>query len=110
MNTSQFHPYLLSHANTLDVVTQSVSMVSIMLAQYVYATNLNSEGSTGQATATVTFVGSNILLILIHARLVAAPLYAQLRLAVSRAKAVGNTVTRYARESISNESNQLDNL
>merc|ERR1712086_141402 len=75
--TARFRPYLQSQADTLDIVTQLVSLVSIMLAQYAYATTdaFSAEEKYGKAMATVMFVVSNTTLLVVHASLVAVPLW-----------------------------------
>ena len=59
-------------------------MISILLAQYVHATNHYSEGmsKTGKKLATLLFLGSNVVLTLVHLRFIGAPLFAKLRAAV----------------------------
>ena len=88
--TARFRPYLSSGANTLDITTQSVSLMSIMLAQYMHATSLRSEGVIARKSATLFFVGSNIALVLLHARLIVGPLLAKTRALVAKVRSVGN--------------------
>ena len=78
---ARFRPYILAEADTLDTVTQAVSMVSILLAQYVHATSNYSEGmsKTGKKVATVLFLVSNLVLTLAHVRFISAPLFAKVR-------------------------------
>ena len=86
---ARFRPYILAEADTLDTVTQAVSMVSILLAQYVHATSHYSEGmsNAGKKIATVLFLVSNVVLTLVHLRIISAPLFAKLRIAFSAAVA-----------------------
>ena len=71
-------------------------MVSILLAQYVHATqsSTQSEGSrkAGQRIATVLFLGSNLVLALVHLKLIGAPLFAKLRKALATAEALASKV------------------
>ena len=89
--TARFRPYLLGDANTLDITTQSVSLMSIMLAQYMHATSLRSEGAIARKLATLFFVGSNLALTLLHARLIAGPLLAEMQALVAKMRSVGNS-------------------
>ena len=59
-------------------------MISILLAQYVHATNHCSEGmsKTGKKLATLLFLGSNVVLTLVHLRFIGAPLFAKLQATV----------------------------
>ena len=68
---------LQSQADILDIVTQLVSMMSILVAQYVHTsqTTLGSEGGDARAFGTVMFVVSNTVLLVVHAVLVAVPLW-----------------------------------
>ena len=68
---------LQSQADTLDIVTQLVSMMSILVAQYVYASKLTygDEGGHARAAGTVIFAVSNMVLVVVHAALVAVPLW-----------------------------------
>ena len=52
-------------------------MMSILVAQYVYTSKLTygDEGGYARATGTVIFVVSNMVLLVVHAVLVAAPLW-----------------------------------
>ena len=85
--TSRFRPYLLEETNALDIATQSVSMVSIMMASYIHGTDTHSEGKTKRQAVTVIFVSSNLLLILLHMRHVAPPLLAKMRDAFAKVMA-----------------------
>ena len=87
MLNARFRPYILPQADTLDTITQAVSMVSILLAQYVHATNHYSDGMSraGKKLATLLFLGSNVVLTLVHLRFIGAPLFAKLRAAVCAA-------------------------
>ena len=66
-------------ADALDIVTQFVSLLSIILAQYVYIERYSyaaaSGGNNGKAVATVLFVGSNAVLLLVHLFLIGGPLW-----------------------------------
>merc|ERR1712086_122111 len=75
--TARFRPYLQSQADTLDIVTQLVSMMSILVAQYVHTSKMTygDEGRDARAVGTVMFVVSNTVLLLVHAGLVAVPLW-----------------------------------
>ena len=68
---------LQPQADTLDIVTQLVSMMSILVAQYVHTskTTYGSEGGDARAFGTVMFVVSNTVLLVAHAVLVAVPLW-----------------------------------
>ena len=68
---------LQSQADTLDISTQLVSLMSIMSAQYVATSKIpfGDEGDYGKAGATVLFVVSNTMLLAVHAALVAVPLW-----------------------------------
>ena len=68
---------LQSQADTLDIVTQLVSMMSILVAQYVHTskTTYGSEGGDARAFGTVMFVVSNTVLLVVHAVLVVVPLW-----------------------------------
>ena len=68
---------LQSQADTLDISTQLVSLMSIMSAQYVATSKIpfGDEGDYGKAGATVLFVVSNTMLLAVHAVLVAVPLW-----------------------------------
>ena len=68
---------LQSQADTLDIVTQLVSMMSILVAQYVHTSKntYGSEGGDARAFGTVMFVVSNTALLVVHAVLVAVPLW-----------------------------------
>ena len=68
---------LQSRTDTLDIATQLVSMVSILAAQYVHTskTTYGSEGDDARAFGTVMFVVSNTALLVVHAVLVAVPLW-----------------------------------
>ena len=80
---------LQSQADTLDIVTQLVSVLSIMLAQYAYATTdaFSAEERYGKAMATVMFVVSNTTLLVVHASLVAVPLWQQMSARCTSARA-----------------------
>ena len=86
---ARFRPYLLGKADTLEIKTQVVSMVSILLAQYVHAASHYSEGmsQTGKKIATVLFLVSNAVLTLAHLRIISAPMLAKLRGALVAAMA-----------------------
>ena len=88
LNT-RFRPYILTEADTLDTVTQAVSMVSILLAQYVHAASHCSEvmSQTAKKVATVLFLVSNVVLTLAHLRFISAPMFAKLREALVAAMA-----------------------
>ena len=77
---------LQAKADTLDIVTQSVSMVSILLAQYAQSTKyaFGTEGEDGNAVATFLFVSINLVLILVHLVLIAGPLKAKVQDAWSK--------------------------
>lgn len=66
-------------ADALDISTQFVSLLSIILAQYVYIERYSyaaaSGGNNGKAVATVLFVGSNAVLLLVHLVLIGGPLW-----------------------------------
>ena len=67
---------LQSQVDNLDIVTQLVSMMSILVAQYVYIQGFyGSEGDDARAAGTVMFVVSNTVLLIVHAVLVAVPLW-----------------------------------
>ena len=68
---------LQSQADTLDIVTQLVSMMSILVAQYVYTSKLTygDEGGYARAAGTVMFAVSNTVLLVVHAVMVAVPLW-----------------------------------
>ena len=89
MLNARFRPYLLAKADTLDTITQGVSMVSTLLAQYVHAASHYGEGmsNTGKKIATVLFLVSNVVLTLAHVRIISAPLFAKLREAFAAAMA-----------------------
>ena len=82
--TSRFRPYLLSEADTLDVVTQSVSISSISLAWYVYTLDdsTNEQEEQGKAVATVLFTALNAGLLCFHLYIIAIPFWRSLRSAV----------------------------
>ena len=63
--------------DTLDIVTQLVSMMSILVAQYVHTSKLayGDEGRDVRAVGTVMFAVSNTVLLVVHAALVAVPLW-----------------------------------
>ena len=96
---ARFRPYICSKADTLDTITQAVSMVSILLAQYVEATSNYSDGmsNAGKKIATVLFLLSNVVLTLAHLRIISAPLFAKLRrafaAAVACARGIGSAET-----------------
>jgi hypothetical protein len=75
--TARFRPYLQSQADTLDIVTQLVSMMSILVAQYVHTSKMTygDEGREARAVGTVMFAVSNTVLLVVHAFLVAVPLW-----------------------------------
>ena len=54
-------------------------MLSILLSQYVHGMSLQSEGENSCHVATVLFLVSNILLLVVHLRLICTPLLIQLR-------------------------------
>ena len=68
---------LQSRVDTLDIGTQFVSMVSILVAQYVHTskTTYGSDEGFHRAFGTVMFVVSNTVLLVVHAVLVAVPLW-----------------------------------
>ena len=68
---------LQSRVDTLDIVTQLVSMLSILLAQYAQTSKImyGDEREYGKAVATVMFVLSNTVLLAVHAVLVVVPLW-----------------------------------
>ena len=68
---------LQSQADTLDIITQLVSMVSVLVAQYVQTsgTTYGNEADLEAALATVIFVVANAMLLVVHAALVAVPLW-----------------------------------
>lgn len=70
-----------SKADTLDIVTQFISLSSIMLAGYVHVSKhiYGSEGTQGKAVATVMFVASNLMLLVVHMALIAVPLRAKIK-------------------------------
>ena len=65
-----------SQVDTLDIATQFVSLMSIMLAQYTYSTN---KSGPGKAVATVLFFGINLVLVIAHLSLIAVPLRDKIR-------------------------------
>ena len=77
-----------SQADTLDIATQFVSLMSIVLAQYTYSSkdeyhpsskgDLSSESNLGKAVATVLFFGINLVLVIAHLSLIAVPLRDQM--------------------------------
>ena len=100
--TTRFKPYISAKADTLDITTQSVSLLSILLAQYMHATEIINEGSTARKVSTVLFVGLNLLLILVHFRLIVTPLAAKLR-------AVLGQITNIVKQKHPVEPNNLEN-
>jgi hypothetical protein len=64
-------------ADTLDIVTQLVGMVSILVAQYVETSEIpyGDEGVSGKTAATLLFVVSNTMLLVVHVVLVAVPIW-----------------------------------
>ena len=91
---ARFRPYILAEADTLDTVTQAVSMISILLAQYVHAASNYSEGmsNAGKKIATVLFVVSNVVITLAHLRIISPPLFAKLRKAFAAAVACARDI------------------
>ena len=80
--TTRFRPYISSKADLLDLITQATSMVSVLVAQYVYALDLDPQTTgNGRQAATVLFVGSNISLTALHISMIAAPLFAKVQAA-----------------------------
>ena len=71
---------LQQRVDTLDIVTQLVSMLSILLAQYAQTSKImyGDEREYGKAVATVMFVVSNTVLLVVHAVLVVVPLWQQI--------------------------------
>ena len=79
---------LQSRTDTLDIATQLVSMVSILAAQYVHTskTTYGSDGGDARAFGTVMFVVSNTVLLVVHAVLVAVPLWKKISAGYSAIK------------------------
>ena len=68
---------LQSRVDKLDIVTQLVSMLSILLAQYAQTSKVmyGDEREYGKAVVTLMFVLSNTVLLAVHAVLVVVPLW-----------------------------------
>ena len=66
-NTAMSRPHFTRLEVRLDIFTQGVSYFCIMLSIYVYITN-RAEGAemNGKAVATAMFLGSNLVLLLVH--------------------------------------------
>ena len=77
--TSRHRPFKLDAVDTLDMLTQGVSLYSVLLAQYVYTVREVSGEDGNPAAATLGFLMMNLALLLVHIFVVWGDVVAQMK-------------------------------